>query len=290
MKYSMGEKIFICLNCIFLAIVSALMLYPVIYVFSASISSPWDIETGKVLLLPKNITFESYKHILSNSDIWTAYANSIFYTIVGTAVNLFVTISGAYPLSKREFSGRGIITFFVVFSMWFSPGIIPTYINIKELGLYNTRTAILVAFACSTFNLILLRTYFESIPKALEEAARLDGATELQILWKVYLPLSGASLATIGLFYGMSRWNGYFWTMVLLKDNAKIPLQVLLKKLIVESQSTEEFANVVSQSSLTSNQTLIYTTIVVSIVPMLIVYPYIQKYFVKGVTLGAVKG
>lgn len=289
MNYTRGEKAFSVFNYILLAVIAAVTLFPVIYVVSASISAPWDVETGNVVLLPKNITFASYREILSDSEIWMAYGNSIFYTVVGTAVNLAVTISGAYPLSKRYFSGRRVMTFFLIFSMWFNAGLIPTYLNIRELGLYNTRTAILVAFACSAFNLILLRTAFESVPESLDEAARIDGAKEITILMRIYLPISKASLAAVGLFYAVSRWNGYFWTMVLLKDDSMIPLQVLLKKLIVEASSADEFANFVTPTSATSSTTLIYTTIVVAMVPMLLVYPFIQKYFVQGVTLGAVK-
>lgn len=289
MRYTRGEKIFSGCNYILMAFVAAITLFPVVYVLSASISAPWDVETGRVVLLPKNITFASYREILMDSDIWLAYGNSIFYTIAGTAVNLAVTISGAYPLSKRQFSGRKVMTFFLIFSMWFNAGMIPIYLNIRDLGLYNTRTAILVAFACSAFNLILLRTAFESVPASLDEAARMDGSSELTILTRIYLPISKASLAAVGLFYGVSRWNGYFWTMVLLKDDSKIPLQVLLKKLIVEASSADEFANFVTPTSVTSSTTLIYTTIVVAMVPMMLVYPFIQKYFVQGVTLGAVK-
>ena len=289
MRYTKGEKIFSVFNYILMAAVAAITLFPVIYVLSASISAPWDVETGRVVLLPKNITFAAYREILTDTDIWLAYGNSIFYTIVGTAVNLAVTISGAYPLSKRYFSGRKVMTFFLIFSMWFSAGMIPIYLNIRDLGLYNTRTSVLVAFACSAFNLILLRTAFESVPASLDEAARIDGANELTILTRIYLPISKASLAAVGLFYGVSRWNGYFWTMVLLKDDSKIPLQVLLKKLIVEASAADEFANFVTPASTTSATTLIYTTIVVAMVPMMLVYPFIQKYFVQGVTLGAVK-
>ncbi len=289
MKYSKGEKVFICLNYVFLALLAAIMLYPLLYVLAASISSPWAVETGQVLLMPKGVRFDSYLQVLGDGEIWLAYANSVFYTVVGTAINLFFTISGAYPLSKKRFSGRPVITFFVILSMWFSAGIVPTYINIQQLGLYDTRTALLVAFACSAFNLILLRSYFESVPQSLEEAASIDGAGDFRILLTVFLPVSGAALATVGLFYAVSRWNGYFWAMVLLKDSSKIPLQVLLKKLVVESGSMDEFANFVTQDTAVSNATITYTTIVVSMVPMLLVYPYIQKYFVKGVTLGAVK-
>ena len=289
MKFSLGERIFSKANDIILGLFALSMLFPLVYVISASISAPWNVETGSVVFFPKNLTFESYKQILSDPNIWVAYGNSIFYTVFGTIVNLIFTISAAYPLAKKYFSGKKFINACIIFSMWFNVGLIPFYLNVKELGLYNTRAVIIFGFACSAFNIILLRSGFESVPVSLDEAARIDGASEFSIMTKIYLPISKATLAAIGLFYGVGRWNGYFWTMVLLKDDNKIPLQVLLKKLIVEASTSNEFSSFVSPESLTSSTTLVYTTIVVAMVPMLLVYPFIQKYFVKGVTLGAVK-
>lgn len=289
MRESRGEKIFYICNYILLTIISIIALYPFIYVLSASISSPSEVITGKVLLFPKGITFASYAHVLQDKAIWIAYGNTIFYTVVGTALSLFLTICGAYALSKKRLRGRKFFTILVTLTLWFDAGMIPFYLNLRDLGLLNSRTGIIIAFACNAFKVILLKTAFESIPDDLEEAASIDGANDLQILTKVYLPLSKASLATVGLFYAIERWNGYFWAMVLLKDENKAPLQVLLKKLIVENSLGSEEA-VLDFASKMSAETLTYATIIIAIIPMIILYPYIQKYFVKGAMVGAVKG
>lgn len=287
MKINLGEKIFKRFNYVILGLIAFIALYPVIYVFSASISSSHAVSTGKVLLFPKEITWIAYKNVLQKEGIWIGYANTIFYTLVGTAVNLFVTICGAYPLSKRELPGRKFFTLMIVVTMWLDAGIIPFFLNLRDLGLLDKRITIIIAFACSTFNVILLRTFFESIPRSLEEAAKIDGANDFRVLRKVYLPLSKPALATVGLFYAVTRWNGYFWSMVILKDNDKIPLQVVLKKMIVEMSVSTENMDVGSALGL---ENLIYATIIVSIVPMMMLYPYIQKYFSKGVMIGAIKG
>lgn len=287
-KQSKTEKVFSILNHILLIVIGFITVYPLIYVFSASISSPDAVRTGKVLFFPHDITFDAYKKIIENKSIWLGYANSIFYTVVGTIVNLVFTISAAYPLSKKRLPGLKGWTLFFLLTMWFQAGMIPFYLNIVDLGLFDKRAAIIFAFAMTPFNMILLRTFFASIPASLEEAAKVDGASEFRILLQIYLPLSKAGLATVGLFYAVTRWNGYFWNMVLLKTDSKIPLQVMLKKMIVETQISETMQNVDFGSSI-STETLIYSTIVISIIPMLIAYPYVQKYFAKGMLLGAVK-
>lgn len=290
MRESKGEKIFRIINYILLTIVSICALYPFIYVLSASISSPAAVVTGKVLLFPKGINFAAYAEILKDKDIWVAYGNTIFYTVVGTTLSMFLTICGAYALSKKRLRGRKFFTVFVTITLWFDAGMIPFYLNLRGLGLLNTRTAIIIGFACSAFNVILLRTYFESIPEELEEAAKVDGANDLKILAKLYLPLSKSSLATISLFYAIEKWNGYFWAMVILKDESKVPLQVLLKKLIVENSIGSDYVAGLDFTTKISAETLTYATIIISIIPIILVYPYIQKYFVKGVMVGAVKG
>lgn len=287
-KQNKTEQFFSILNYILLSIIGFITVYPLLYVFSASISSPEAITTGKVLLLPKEITFTAYQKIIENKDIWIGYANSFFYTFVGTFVNLVFTVSAAYPLSKKRLPGLKFWTIFFLLTMWFQAGMIPFYLNIVDLGLLNTRSAIIFAFAMTPFNMILLRTFFKSIPESLEEAAKVDGASDFYILMRIYLPLSKAGLATIGLFYAVTRWNGYFWNMVLLRDDSKIPLQVMLKKMIVEAKIAESIQDMDIGSSM-STETLIYSTIIISVIPMLIVYPYIQKYFAEGMLLGAVK-
>jgi putative aldouronate transport system permease protein len=281
-------NIFDILNHFLLGLFAVSTVYPLIYVVSASISSANAVITGEVILLPRDITFAAYKHVFETSGIWIAYANTIFYTVLGTTVQMFVTTTGAYALSKKRLMGRTAITFMIVLTMWFSAGMIPFFLNIRDLGLYNSRWSIIVAFACTPFYVIIMRTYFQSIPEAMEESAVIDGANDIKIFSKIYLPLSAPMLATLTLFYGVSNWNSYFWSMVLLRDESKIPLQVLLRKLIVMMQIPENVSRNYDVSVF-SQQTFIYATIVVSIIPILIVYPTIQRYFVRGIMLGAIK-
>jgi putative aldouronate transport system permease protein len=270
-------------------LIAIICIYPFIYVLSASISSSDAVLRGDVLLFPKDITFEAYKRVLEEPGIWVAYGNTIFYTVVGTLFSMFVTICGAYPLSKKRLKGRSFFAFFIAFTMWFNAGIIPTYLNLKELGLLDTRTAIIVGFAVSTFLVFIMRSFFQSVPDSLEESAKVDGANDLQILWKIFLPLSKPALITVGLFYAVSRWNGYFWSMIVLNDESKIPLQVLLKKLVVDMSVKEQMANSLDTTSQFSAETVIYATIIVSIIPIILIYPYLQKYFVKGTMIGGIK-
>ena len=288
-KRSKDEKIFDFINYSLLAIFGIMFIYPIIYVFSASVTKPYLLEIGEMYLLPKGISMASFKAAMSLDGIWLAYANSIFITVVGTAVSMFFTITGAYVLSKPELKFRKILTLMVVVTMWFDPGMIPRYLNFRDLGLINSYTSVIVGFAVNTFNVIILKSFFEAVPKSLEESARIDGATQWQIMTKIYLPLSTSALTTVSLFYAISRWNGYFWTMVLLTDDSKVPLQVFLKKLIVEKNMAGEAAQIITPESLTSPQSIIYAVIVLSIVPIMIIYTFIQKFFRKGVTLGAVK-
>ena len=288
-KRSKDEKIFDFINYSLLAIFGIMFIYPIIYVFSASVTKPYLLEIGEMYLLPKGISMASFKAAMNLDGIWLAYANSIFITVVGTAVSMFFTITGAYVLSKPELKFRKILALMVVVTMWFDPGMIPRYLNFRDLGLINSYTSVIVGFAVNTFNVIILKSFFEAVPKSLEESARIDGATQWQIMTKIYLPLSTSALTTVSLFYAISRWNGYFWTMVLLTDDSKVPLQVFLKKLIVEKNMAGEAAQIITPESLTSPQSIIYAVIVLSIVPIMIIYPFIQKFFRKGVTLGAVK-
>jgi putative aldouronate transport system permease protein len=230
---------------------------------------------------------ESYQQVFMQPGIWKAFANTIFYTVVGVAVSLFFTICGAYPLSKRDLKGKNFIAFFIALTMWFNAGMVPTYLNFVGLNLLDTRTGIIIGFALSTFNVFILRTFFQSLPESLEESAKMDGANDWQILWKIILPLTKPALITIGLFYGVSRWNGYFWAMVLLKDEDKIPLQVLLQKLIVEMNIEQQFTIV--NAGAFSQETIIYATIIFSTIPIVILYPFLQKYFKKGAVVGSIK-
>jgi ABC-type sugar transport system, permease component len=244
---------------------------------------------GEVILLPKNITMEAYGIVFKTRTIWVAYLNTIFYTVFGTAVNMLLTILGAYALSKKKLPGRRFLNLFVMLTMWIHPGVIPTYLNFLELRLLDTRASILIGFAINVFNFVLLRTFFESVPDSMEEVAKIDGANDMQILWSVYIPLSVSAIATITLFYAVGRWNSYFWAMILFRSDSKVPLQVLLKKLVVDvTKTASEGAGDIGRSSV--RETVIYSTMVVSMLPMIIIYPFIQKFFVKGIMVGAIKG
>lgn len=286
----LGEKIFNAVMVILGVLVTFIALYPIYYVLISSFSKPFFVENGNVLLKIKEFTTASYEAVFKRDGLWTSYGNAIFYTVFGLMANMFFTTTMAYALSRKYLIGRKILTLFTVFTMWFSAGIIPTYMNFNNLGLLNTRTAIIFGFAIETYNLIIMKSFFEQVPEALEEAAFIDGAGHFRVFWNIYLPLSKPALATVGLFYGISRWNGYFWAMQLLKDDSKIPLQVFLKKLIVERVSNPSDAAIVTKASLTSPTTQVYALIILAIVPMIIVFPFIQKYFKSGLTVGGVKG
>ena len=288
-RVGIDEKIFDIVNYTLLTIFAIMFLYPIIYVFSAAISNPYLVEIGAVTFLPKGLSLSSIKAAMNLEGIWLAYWNSIIITVFGTIVNMFFTVSGAYVLSKPDLKFKKFWMFLVIITMWFDPGMIPKYLNFRDLGMINSYTGIILGFAINTFNVIILKSFFEAVPRSLEESARIDGASQFQIMTKIYLPLSGTALTTVSLFYAVSRWNGYFWTMILLVDDKKAPLQVFLKKLIVEKDMAGEASQMITAQSLTSPQTIIYAVIVLSLIPILIMYPFIQKFFKKGVTLGAVK-
>ncbi|MDO4618659.1 MAG: carbohydrate ABC transporter permease [Clostridia bacterium] len=289
MKKTFGEKLFDTCNILFMLLIAFVSIYPLWYVLVGSFSSGDAVSRGEVAWWIKEFTTDAYVGILE-LGIGTAYANTIFYTLVGTALNLVLTILGAYVLSKKRLRGRSIFNKLILLSMWFTAGTIPTYLGFKNLGLLNTRLAVILCGAVATYYVILMRTYFESIPDAMEEAAKIDGASDFRILTQVYLPLSTASLVTIGLYYFVQRWNAYFWAMLLLQQaEEKMPLQVLLKKLVVEQSTNDSTAAAIDYNSV-SRETTIFATIVVSTLPMIVLYPFIQKFFVKGVMVGAVKG
>jgi putative aldouronate transport system permease protein len=289
MKRTTGEKIFEVFNYIFLTLLSIICVYPFLYVLAASLSSPAAVDSGKIFIIPDDFQLEAYKRILGNKLIWTSYANTFYYTFVGTVFSLAITVMGAYALSKKRLMGRKQITFFISLTLWFSAGLIPTYLNIRDFGLYNTRASLIIPFAINTFYVILMRTYFQSIPDEVEESAKIDGANDFVILWKIMVPLAIPAIATIGLYFAVNRWNGWFWASVLLKDENKIPLQLYLRKLIIQ-MSIDDSMLKNSDIEKVSQTTMVYGTIVVSIIPIVLLYPFIQKFFVKGIMVGSVKG
>lgn len=283
------DRLFDAILYIFMALVVVFTIYPIWYIVVASFSSNNAISLGKVTIWVREFTLDSYKQVVSQKNLWVSYGNTIFYSVFGTALNMIMTILTGYALSKKWLPGRRFIMLFFLMNMWFGPGMMATYINYRDLGLINSRWGMLIIGAINTYNTILMRSFFESIPEALEESARIDGASDLRIMFQIYLPLSTAALMTISLYYFVAHWNAYFWSMILLQDDSKIPLQVLLKKLVVQmTGNSSETANM--DFTVLSRETVVYATMVIAVLPMLIVYPFVQRFFVKGVMIGAVKG
>lgn len=288
-----GDRIFTVVNYIFLIVLSLLVLYPLIYVLSSSFSSPHAVTTGRVWLYPVEPSLVGYEQVFKNPNILQGYWNSIVLTVVGTSVNIVLTVLLAYPLSVRDFAGRKLITAVVTFTMLFNGGLVPTFILVNNLGLYNTIWALILPTCISVYNTIIARTYFQSsIPYDLYESATLDGCSDIRYIWTVVLPLSKAILAVLVLYYAVGHWNSYFNALIYLKDSEKYPLQVVLRSIIIEAN--EDQSNMIDVDQLLMrqglNNLLKYCLIVVASVPMLILYPFIQKHFVKGVMIGALKG
>ena len=286
--YSRGDKFFAIAVSVLIGMFTAATLYPFIYIAAVSFSSGFAAAAGKVLLTPIDATIEAYRFILSDPQFWVSYRNTFIYTIGGTLMSMAFIIPGAYALSRPQLKGRRFFNLFIAFTMWFNAGLIPFFLNMRDLNLLDSMFGIILAFAVNAFNIILLRNFFESIPRSFEEAARMDGANDFQVLWKVFVPLSKPAIATITLFCIVTRWNGFFWAMVLLQSEEKIPLQVFLRHTIAKLSDTEEFAMNVLDAAY-GPETVTGAIIVCSIIPVLIVYPFIQKYFEKGILLGGVK-
>ncbi len=287
-KRTIGEQIFDTINVILLILIAFITLYPFWYVLVASVSDPNMVSSGNVVWWPIGFELASYKKVFEMEYIWTSYGNTLYISIGGTIVSMICTVLSAYPLSKMRLRGRKFFTWIMLITMWFGAGMMPAYLNLKNLGLLNHRTTLILMGAISAFYVILQRTYFESISESLEESAKIDGANDWTVLLQIYIPLSVPSLMTIALYYFVDKWNAYFWSMILLRDEWKVPLQVLLRKLIVQMQVDTENMDV--SSTMMNQQTVIYATIMVATLPMICVYPFVQKFFVKGVMIGAVKG
>ena len=273
-------------------IIILIVIIPLIFVLAASFSDPDLVIKGKVLFLPKGFTTEAYTMVFENQDIWRGFRNTCFYTIAGTIISVILTMLAAYPLSRRELAGRNVIMMLILFTMYFSGGMIPTYLLVKDLGMYNTIWALLIPAALSTYNLIVAKTFFEnSIPVELYESARLDGCGNFAMLSKIVLPLSKAILAVLVLYYAVGIWNAYFDALIYLRDTNLHPLQIILRNILLLGQTEQMGTNDVGMAEkIKMAEAVKYSAIVVSSIPMLIIYPFVQKYFVKGVMIGAVKG
>ena len=300
-RMSPGDRVFVVLNGFLLFLFFVATLYPILFVLSASFSDPTAVSTGKMILFPIDPTFQGYEFILQYKEIWTGYGNTLFYTIVGTMWNLFLTLPCAYALSRRDMGSRGVIMAIFMVTMYFSGGLIPGYLNMRDLGLLDSRIGLVLNTSISVYNLIVARTFFaNSIPWELHEASFLDGCTDFRIFLKIVLPLSSPIIAVLTLYYGVGHWNAYFNALIYLQDRTKYPLQVFLREILVqgrfaealiqsgEALSAEQMAELAKQSK--TADMIKYGIIVVSTVPMMIIYPWMQKFFAKGVMIGSVKG
>lgn len=269
-------------------IVLLVTVYPFIHMFAVSVSLPGEVIKNKVTFYPIGFTTAAYRLVFGNQDFLRSYLNTILYTLIGVTINLVMTILTAYPLSRPKFLGKQIFLRLIVFTMLFSGGTIPAYILVMNLGLIDKIGAVVLPVAINTFNLMILRASFQSMPEELEEAAKIDGCNDLQILIKVFLPLCKTILMTIGLFYAVSHWNAFMIPFLYLNTRAKFPVQILLRSLLITGEM-QDYASAISHEIVIS-QTIKYTTVIVSTLPIVMVYPFIQRYFTKGVLLGSIKG
>ncbi|MBQ9614483.1 MAG: carbohydrate ABC transporter permease [Lachnospiraceae bacterium] len=292
-KLEVSELIFKVISYTLLTVFALACLYPFVYAISAAISGRAAVEYGEIVLFPKDIQFEAFRRMFSDNMFWNAYSNTLFITFYGTVWALLYSILGAYALSKKRLLFRKFFNFFLVFTMWFSAGIVPQYLNYLSTqkvfvaaGITDDKWLVVIAMGMAAMNIILLRNAFEGVPSEIEEAAIVDGASEFQVLSKVYLPMCKSTIATVALFFGISRWNGYFWARQMISNSNEHPLQVFIRLRLEEFTDAEAMAG---WNQVYASDSVIYALIVCSIVPILIIYPFIQKYFAKGTNVGGVK-
>jgi ABC-type glycerol-3-phosphate transport system permease component len=295
-KFKLGksDRLFHIFNNVFLGFCFIIIIFPIMNIVSESLSSPNAVMTGKVLFWPVQPTIKAYEKIIINPALLQGYGNSIFYTVVGTLINIVLTIMAAYPLSRKDFYGRKIIISIFVFTMLFGGGLIPTYLLIKDLGMINSRWVMVIPNALSVWNVMIARTFFQNtIPDELCEAAELDGVDDIKMLLLIVLPVSGPIIAVLVLFYAVGHWNSYFDGLIYLKANNLLPLQVVLRNILTSSQILDSMTNLPSaeqSAALELAETLKYSIIVFASLPVLILYPFVQKHFTKGIMIGSLKG
>lgn len=292
-KLEVSELIFKILSYVFLTIFAICCLYPFLYAISAAISGREAVEYGQIVLFPKDIQFQAFAEMFNNNMFWNSYTNTLFLTFYGTLWAMGVAILGGYVLSKKRLLFRKGFNFFLVFTMWFSAGIVPQYLNYLDtkevfnaIGIMDDKWLVVIAMGMAAMNIILLRNAFEGVPSEIEEAAIVDGATEFQVLTRVYIPMSKSTIATVALFFAISRWNGYFWARQMISNLNEHPLQVFIRLKLEEFQDPDIMTG---WNEPFAADSVIYALIVCSIIPVLIIYPFIQKYFAKGVNMGGVK-
>ncbi len=290
-KKSVASKIFDRVNYIFLGIFALSTLLPLLYVIAGSFASEYQLSTEAFFLIPKEISLDAYEYILSSNTILRSAFVAIFVTLTGTLINLFFSVTMAYPLSKSELVGRNKFINIVIITMVFSGGLIPTFLVVKGLGLLDTFWALLLPVAISPFNLIVIKSFFQEIPKELEEAAIIDGCSTFGVLWKIILPLSKPVLAAVGLFYAVGHWNSFFPALMYLSSPEKWPLQVILRQMVMLAQISVGDMDALDPDFVQpAEQAIKMAVIVLAVIPILCVYPFVQKYFTKGVMIGGIKG
>ena len=290
-KESKSYQAFTVFNTVFMIFLMVIMLYPMLYVLFASLSEADLLMANKGFLLhPAGFSFSAYKATFQNPMLLSGYLNTIIIVVAGVTVNLIMTAIGAYFLSRRGVMLQKYVMMMIIFTMFFGGGLIPTYLNIKRLGLDNSLLALIIPGAISTYNLVIMRTSFQGIPESLEESAKLDGAGHLTILFRIVLPLSKAVFAVIALYYAVGHWNSWFNAMIYLHDRDKYPLQLVLREILISNDTNSMMSGVAVGDQQTIAETIKYAIIVVATAPILCIYPFVQKYFVKGVMVGAVKG
>ncbi|OMF37981.1 sugar ABC transporter permease [Paenibacillus sp. FSL H8-0548] len=288
---SWGNRLFDIGNYIFLIMLMVVTVYPLMYVAFASVSDASQLMAHKGMLWrPLGFSFEAYKNVFRNPMISSGYLNTLFILVFGLGVNILLTSFGAYALSRRTLAYRKQIMLFFVFTMFFSGGLIPFYFAVMNLGLRNSLWALIIPVAVNTFNLIIMRTAFEGIPVSLEESAKMDGANDFVILFRIILPLSLPVVAVILLYYGVSHWNAWFNASIFLQDRDQYPLQLIMREILLQGEASAMAEGAAMEDVAMLSATLKYATIMVATVPILLVYPFLQKYFVKGAMIGAIKG
>ena len=293
-KASVPRKIFVVFNYAFLTLFAIVCLLPVLHVLWSSMSDPYWLNTQSgLVLLPHGINFTGYSLVFNNPDLLRSFGNTVIYVVAATVIGLLVTIVGAYVLSRKDMLWGNVIMMLISFTMLFGGGIIPSYIVMQKIGLLNTRWAVILPACVSTFNLVIMRTAFQTVPPSLEESARLDGANDLTVVFQVLLPLVKASVATIALYYIIQHWNAWFQASMYLKNRELFPLQLILREILIvndnNTASTMSSLDAVSDAN-AFKQLVKYSIIIISSAPMIIVYPFVMKYFESGVMIGAVKG
>ena len=299
-NYSLGDKIFLITVYVVIVLVTFVCLYPMFFTVIASVSDPHAVYTGKVSFWPKGFSLTSYELVFQNKGIWKGYANTIFYTIFGTVFNLILTIPSAYALSKKRMYGRNFLMTLFIITMYFSGGMIPTYILFDKLELINTRWILVIAGGLNVYNMVVTRTYFQNnIPETLFEAARIDGSSEFRIFWQLVIPLSAPIIAVITLYYAVGHWSSYFNAMIYVTDSDLAPLQLVLRRILILNETAYEDAmasgadpEILQNAAMQAQQavTMKYSLVFIASLPMLIIYPFIQKFFVKGIMVGSLKG